>query len=162
MRWTFLLTWLLGCATAGRSLPAVDRQPLDAVVRATYDTISGPAGGRDWDRFRALFAPGARLVPAIPTRSRVLTVEEFIAAASQAVARDAFYERGVASRIEIFGNIAHVFSSYESRRAPAGAPFARGVNSFQLVRDDAGKWRILTILWDEERAGNPWPDLSAR
>src|SRR4051812_9929672 len=36
----------------------------DAIVAALYDAISGPAGQkRNWDRFRSLFVPGARLIP---------------------------------------------------------------------------------------------------
>jgi hypothetical protein len=63
----------------------------------------------------------------------------------------------VARRVETFGNIAHVFSTYESRRAPGDKPFARGINSFQLVRDGKA-WKVVTILWDSEREGNPLPE----
>ena len=61
-------------------------------------------------------------------------------------------------RVETFGNIAHVFSTYESRRAPGEKPFARGINSFQLVRDAKG-WKVMTILWDSEREGNPIAEI---
>lgn len=50
--------------------------------------------------------------------------------------KNGFFETAVAQRIETFGNIAHVFSTYESRHAPGEKPYARGVNSFQLVRQD--------------------------
>ncbi len=33
------------------------------IIAAVYDVISGPAGPRDWDRFRSLFYSGARLIP---------------------------------------------------------------------------------------------------
>jgi hypothetical protein len=71
--------------------------------------------------------------------------------------KNAFYESEVARRVETFGNIAHVFSTYESRRAPGEKPFARGINSFQLVKTAAG-WKVMTILWDSERDGNPLPE----
>src|SRR5215469_14094644 len=41
-----------------------DVRSVDAIVGALYDVISGPKGqARDWDRFRSLFLPDARLIP---------------------------------------------------------------------------------------------------
>ena len=60
----------------------------------------------------------------------------------------------IVSRVQTFGNVAQVFSSYESRHAPGEAPFARGINSFQLVYDGK-RWWVVSILWDEERPDNP-------
>ena len=46
---------------------AADSASSEAIIAALYDVISGPAGqARDWDRFRGLFAIGARLLPAAP------------------------------------------------------------------------------------------------
>ena len=37
---------------------------VDAITAALYDVISGPAGQkRNWNRFRSLFAPAAKLIP---------------------------------------------------------------------------------------------------
>src|SRR5713226_9565207 len=38
-----------------------DVKSLDSILKAIYDVISGPAGDRDWNRFRSLFVPEARL-----------------------------------------------------------------------------------------------------
>jgi len=72
-------------------------------------------------------------------------------------AKNAFYEAAVVQRMEAFGNLAHVFSTYESRRAPGEKPFARGIHSVQLVRS-GGNSKVMTILWDSERAGSPIPE----
>ena len=40
-----------------------DVKSIDSIIAATYDVISGPAGDRDWDRFRSLLIPEARLIP---------------------------------------------------------------------------------------------------
>src|SRR5512137_2639171 len=41
-----------------------DVDSIEHIIGAVYDVISGPAGTpRDWDRFRSLFYPGARLIP---------------------------------------------------------------------------------------------------
>jgi hypothetical protein len=37
-----------------------DVKSLDAIINAAYEAISGPAGTRDWNRFRSIFLPQAR------------------------------------------------------------------------------------------------------
>lgn len=147
--------FLLPVARAG------DFDSIDSITHAVYDAISGPAGTRDWDRFRGLFADGGRLIAIRTTAGvstpSVMTPDEYAQRAGASFEKTAFYESEVAQRVETFGNIAHVFSTYESRRAPNEKPFARGINSFQLVRDAKG-WKVMTILWDSEREGNPLPE----
>ena|ERR1700687_5374027 len=140
---------------------AADGDSIDSVMKAVYDVISGPAGTRDWARFKALFAEGARLIPVRATPQGgtplVWTPDEYAQRAGANFEKNAFYESEVARRLETFGNIAHAFSTYESRRAPGEKPFARGINSFQLVK--AGDtWKVMTILWDSEREGNAIPE----
>jgi len=140
---------------------ASDGDSIDTAVHACYDVISGPAGSRDWARFRSLFAEGARLIPIRQTAQgslpSVMTPEDYEKRAGANFEKAAFYESEVARRVETFGDIAHVFSTYESRRAHGEKPFARGINSFQLVKTTAG-WKIMTILWDSERQGLTIPD----
>lgn len=132
----------------------------EATVQKVYDVISGPAGTRDWDTFRALFAEGARLIPVRMTAdgpvATVLSVDDYAKRAGATFGKTAFYESEVSRRVEIYGDIAHVFSTYESRRAPGEKPFARGINSFQLVRQ-GGAWKVITILWESETESNPIP-----
>ena len=140
---------------------AADADSVESVVRAVYDVISGPAGTRDWARFRNLFAEGARLIsmragPA-GVAPVVMTPEDYIKRAGANFEKSPFYESERSQRVESFGAIAHIFSTYESRRAPAEKPFARGINSFQLVKDGQ-VWKVMTILWDAEREGNPIPE----
>jgi hypothetical protein len=140
---------------------AGDGDSIESAVHACYDVISGPAGTRDWVRFRSLFAEGARLIPIRQTAAgslpSVMTPEDYEKRAGANFEKAAFYESEVARRVETFGDIAHVFSTYESRRAPGEKPFARGINSFQLVKTGA-VWKIMTILWDSEREGLMIPD----
>lgn len=137
---------------------------MDAIVAAVYDVISGPAGKkRDWDRMRSLFVPGARLIPTGPRPtggygSRVLTVDEYIKHASGFFEKEGFYERESARQTEQFGQIAHVFSTYESRHAPDDAkPFQRGINSIQLM-NDGKRWWVVTIFWQGEDDKTPLPE----
>jgi pimeloyl-ACP methyl ester carboxylesterase len=128
----------------------------EAIVKAVYDVISGPAGRpRDWERFRSLFADGARMIPSGPRPSgdfgpRVLDPEGYIRRAEAAFATTAFHEKEIARRIESFGHVAHVFSTYEARHDPSDQkPFIRGINSFQLVFDGT-RWWVVTIFWEAE------------
>ena len=142
----------------------------EAAVAAVYAVISGPAEReqpRDWDRFRALFLPGARF---LLTRwgdrragqqedmLRQWDLEQFISVARMFYRESAFWEREIWRRTERFGNVAHVFSTYESCvGSPDSEPVARGINSFQLVRT-AGRWWIASVAWDVEVEGNPIPE----
>jgi hypothetical protein len=140
-----------------------DVASIDAVITALYDVISGPAGQkRDWDRFRGLFAPGARLVPTgrRPDGSqsmRTLTPDEYATTIGPRLEQNGFFEREIGRRTEQFGGIAHAFSAYDSKRTAADSvPFARGINSIQLF-NDGKRWWVVTIFWDSERPDNPIP-----
>ena len=75
--------------------------------------------------------------------------------------RKAFYETGIANRIDQWAQIASVFSTYESRHAKGEKPFIRGINSFQVF-NDGQRWWVLNILWEaESRAERPLPERLA-
>ena len=140
-----------------------DVSSLDAILGALYDVISGPAGqARKWDRMRSLFIPGARLIPSQPGPDgkvvpRVLDVEGYIGRAGPNLEKNGFFEREISRKTDTFGTITHAFSTYESRRkTDDAAPFARGINSIQLVNDGT-RWWIVTVFWDAERPNNPIP-----
>lgn len=142
-----------------------DVHSVDAIVGALYDVISGPAGEeRDWDRMRSLFVPGARLISTRPrensvgAEARVLTVDEYIERAAPLFEKNGFFEKEIARKTEAFGNIVHLFSTYASRHAAGDRePFARGINSIQLLKDGDRYW-IVTVYWDAERPDSPIPE----
>jgi hypothetical protein len=140
-----------------------DVATMDAIIAAVYDVISGPAkSARNWDRFRSLFVPGARLIPTSrrPTgevATRVMSPEDYIQRSGPFLEQNGFFEREISKRVEKFGNIAHIFSTYETRRArEEEKPFLRGINSFQLM-NDGKRWWIVTIFWQAEDDKNPLP-----
>jgi hypothetical protein len=147
-----------------RGVPAAkpdDVKSVDSLLAALYDVISGAAGERDWSRFRSLFLPNARLTSAEKTPDGVIhvrpsSVEDYVRLGGDYFLKNGFFEKPIVSRVETFGNVAQVFSSYESRHALGEAPFARGINSLQMLYDGK-RWWVVNILWDEERPDNPLP-----
>jgi len=138
-----------------------DVKSLDAIMHAIYDVISGPAGDRDWNRFRSLCLPQVRLTsvgrrPDGSTYVASFSIEDYIQRAGAHFAKEGFYENAIVNQTTGFGNMNQVLSSYESRHAPGDKPFQRGVNSFQLL-NDGKRWWIVSILWDSERPDNPLP-----
>jgi hypothetical protein len=151
-------------APASRSLPARpgDVDTIEHVVATLYEVISGPAGPRDWDRFRSLFHPDARLIPSRrgpdgTIEGHAITAEGYVERGRESFTRSGFFERGVNNRVERFDHMAHVWSTYESRRAPdEPKPFQRGINSIDLLFDGT-RWWILTVYWQGEDAAHPIP-----
>ena len=141
-----------------------DVESIGAIMTAVYDVISGDAGeARDWDRFRSLFVPGATLSPVgRPQGSstymrRVMTTDQYVEGAGQSLEANGFHEVEINRVVEQYGVIAHVFSTYESRRlASDPEPFARGINSFQLM-NDGSRWWVVSIFWLGEGPDHPIP-----
>jgi hypothetical protein len=153
-------------ATAPAAPIALGTQSIEGIVTTLYALISGAAGEtRDWERFRTLFIPGARLIPTNRAihdgqgghAPDVMDVETFIRTSAPVLEPMGFVERQIAMRVERFGCVAHAWSTYDSRHAADDAePFARGINSIQLYHDGA-RWWVVTIFWDSERPDNPIP-----
>lgn len=151
-------------STARPAAKPADVSSPDAILKALYDVISGPAGEkRDWDRMRSLFVPNARLMPAVTrpgaagTGVIVLSVDDYIRGAGPQLENSGFFEREIKRVTETYGAVTHVFSTYESRRkAEDEKPFARGINSIQLLKD-GDRWWVVSIYWQGENASLPIP-----
>ncbi len=141
---------------------AATAQPLatpDAAVSAIYAALTESAAQPFSEgAFRALFLPSARFTVARGGAVRSLTVDEFVAQlqASPVKSRE---ERELWRRMDRFGNVAQVWTGFELRvEMKDGKTLTRrGVNSFQLAFDGTG-WKVNSILWDDERPGQPVPE----
>ena len=134
-----------------------DEQAIGAVIDEMYAMISGPAGPRDWSRQERCFLPEARQVRTwVDEHGRPqklsMSLDEYRENTTPFFMENAFYEVETSRRIDLFGNIAHVWSGYEARRSPDDADVERrGINSIQLFRDPERGWRIIHMIWDNER-----------
>jgi len=134
----------------------------EAIIAALYDSISGPAGDRDWERFRSLFIPEAQLIASFKKKDgtlgyKAMTVQGYIDGAGKYFKEHAFYEREISRKLETIGSITHIFSTYESREAADGKPFERGINSIQLF-NDGSRWWIVDVYWTGETPENAIPE----
>ncbi len=143
--------------------PNPDAVSIDAVIRALYESISGYAGEpRQWERDRALYAPGALLIPMRPPDGRgaaaeILDFDGYVKSRTPFFAAIDFFEVEIARREFHFGAMAHVLSAYEGRDAPNGRILKRGINSLQLFHDGQ-RWWVASIMWDNEREGVSLPE----
>jgi hypothetical protein len=142
-----------------------DVESPEVIVHAAYAAIARePGNDYDWDRFRTLFLDGALLIPNIQQTDGVftpLTVQGFIdwvnSFTDLSSPDDRGFIEGEINRFEErYGDIAHVFSTYEKHLWGDEAVVGRGVNSFQMVQHD-GRWWITAIIWDEPTGGEPIP-----
>ncbi len=136
---------------------------IDGTITTLYNVISGEAGEkRDWELFKALFTPDAKLIPSGKNkqgevRHRYLTPQEYINTSGEWLLKNGFFEKELYRKTEVFGNIAHVFSTYESFKSKSdNKPFMRGINSIQLL-NDGKRWWIINIYWTSETEENPIP-----
>lgn len=133
-----------------------DVESIDAIIASLYNVISGPAGQtRNWNRMRTLFLPEAKMVATGTTPTgeivkRVMTVEDYITRNGPNLEKNGFFETEIFRKQELFGRIAHCFSTYAAKRSiDDKEPFMRGINSIQLY-NDGKRWWILSIFWQAE------------
>jgi len=147
--------------TVSKPRPEDVKSP-DAIIKAMYETISGPAGPRNWYRERSLYLEGARLIPIGNRVHReggleIMSIDEWIEDAKSFLEENDFYETEIMRKMHSYGNIVQAFSTYESRDDLDGKPIARGINSIQLLKKD-DRWWIVNVMWDNESKRNPIPE----
>lgn len=136
---------------------------LDSTLTTLYKVISGDKGeARDWDLFKYLFRKNAKLIPSGKNKegeiiARYINADTYIETSGQWLVDNGFHEVEINRVTETFGNIAHVFSTYESYRSKSDEkPFMRGINSIQLL-NDGNRWWIVNIYWMQESEEHPIP-----
>ncbi len=134
----------------------------DGIMKAFYEVISGPAGqARQWSRDLTLYIGDIRFVAMSEDKAgkpvaHIVSHQQFVDAADPVMVKEGFYETEIHRVTQKFGNIAHVFSTYESRQKADGPVIARGINSVELFYDGK-RWWVASNTWDDERPDNPLP-----
>lgn len=129
-------------------------------IDAFYRIISGRAGQeRNWEQFRTLFYPDARLTPNQRNTNNqfcavAYDVEKYIARLSGFLGQNDFYEVGFIQRVEVYGDIAQVYSTYEARVTETSDEILKtGVCLVQFIYCSEG-WKIISMVWEDDSRGS--------
>ena len=138
---------------------------LDSTIKTLYAVISGEKGvERNWKQFKYLFKPNAKLIPSGKSKEgvyqvRYMSPEDYIKDSGKWLIENGFFEKEIHRKIDTFGNITQVFSTYEAFYSEADKkPFMRGINSIQLL-NDGKRWWIINIYWTQESKEKPIPKM---
>ena len=135
---------------------------VDAIVSDLYESISfNKDKDPDYEKFQSLFIDGGHLISVKDTTSFTLTPDDY----EQSMTKQresgniiAFEEKELARKTEQYGNILHLFSTYQTHvETPDGTDSARGINSIQLMQKD-GSWKVVSLIWYEEDQAHPLPE----
>jgi hypothetical protein len=137
-----------------------DVSSIDSILAAMYDVISGPAGPRDWNRFRNLYHAKAYMgaiynKPDGTMGYRTFTPEEYIVRSTPFMNEKSFYEKELGREVMHFKNLISVFSAYQYETPDKKQ---RGINSVQLIFSE-NRWWISCVIWEEESKDNPLPEF---
>ena len=130
----------------------------EAITRRLYEVVSAPAGKRDWESIRELYHPRATLVRTGVDEEGApfvlaMTFDEYVDNVADLLASTEFSEIEVRQDVTVFGNVARLVSVYEYKSQSASQNrTGLGVNFFNLVNEGHG-WKIMNIVWDNERDG---------
>lgn len=143
-------------------LDSADVKTIDGILAAMYDVISGEAGPRNWERFRALSRPETQFNAFGIDREgnesyHPGTRDGYEERAGKMFLKTGFFEQEIGRKVIQYRNMAHVFSAYASRLEPDGKVIQRGINSFQLIWEN-GRWWVVNILWTPETDEDPIPE----
>jgi hypothetical protein len=168
MKKVFKYFLLFGLGFSSLSLQAQDKfaeevSSIDNIITALYASISGEKGEpRQWEMFHSLFTENAQLIPTGKNEEGVVgfrswTPKQYEEQANEWLVSEGFHETETFRVTESFGPVTHIFSTYDSRNSVKDEkPFARGINSIQLL-NDGNRWWIMTIYWSSETSENPIP-----
>lgn len=127
--------------------------------------VSGPDAQTHVSVLRTILLPDAIVVNAAGAEPVVLTVDSFIEPRVDLLTHGGlvdFREWMTTARIDLFGDVAQVWCTYEKAWLVDDVPHGgRGSKTIQLVRTGAG-WRISAVAWDDEPAASPTESVGRR
>lgn len=142
--------------------PRDTRSELKALTDEFFQAVSFERGQKPAHaRIRDLFMDDGKLIRNSSELPEISSVDDFIASRQAIVdsgALTSFLEVEIAEITEVFGNVAHRFSTYKKRGTMHGEAIeGTGLISTQFIRTPSG-WKISSMAWDDERPGLAIPD----
>ena len=133
-----------------------DLKQIDATTKELYACICFQTGGYpDVDKLNDLIIPDGQMINNNGDEPLAMSVDDFIGIYKDKLESGvikSFYEGEIFSKTELFGKVAHRFSTYEKKYdLEEKEPFSLGINSIQFVKV-SNKWKISSIAWNEQTA----------
>jgi len=131
-----------------------DLKQIEDITAELYKSICFEISGNPpVENLRDILLPSANMIRNDGEDPDIMTVENFISSYRDRINYGiikSFYERELNQVTEIFGSIAHRFSTYETKfDLTNDEPFSIGINSIQYVKI-TGKWLISSIVWNNQ------------
>ena len=153
---TFILLLLIpiGMHSQPTRTISTDQEKIDQTIQELFKAIcfkkDTATNMRD---LIPIFIEGGLLIDYNGEAPIVLTVGDFVDDFEGRVRQgliQSLDDREVRSFTSIYGKIAHRTSYYEARHSEADPePFARGVNSIQLIRE-SDSWKVASMSWNDD------------
>jgi hypothetical protein len=132
-----------------------DVSTLDGIMKAYYEVVSVKVGEKiSYQRDSMLHSLNALV--GLPSTGKdgkfklnLMSLKEYHRLADAGLEKEGFYEKEISRKVEHFGSIYHVWSTYESRNTVAGPVIDRGINSIELFYDGTRFW-ITSWSFDSE------------
>lgn len=135
---------------------------LDGIMKAYYDVVTVKKGEKvSYERDSLLHLADAQVgwnrqgKDGKPHLTMV-SLKEYHKMSDEYLEKNGFDEKEISRKVEKFGSVYHVWSTYETRNTPNGTIIGRGINSIELFFDGNRFW-IITWVFDDERNDNPIP-----
>lgn len=130
---------------------------LDEITRIFYTLFNNKDGQiPPVEKVHELFIPEGIIIKNTEASPVIYNLAQFIAPRIKLLTDGSlleFSEEEVAARTEIFGNIAHRFSTYYKSGILNGKKFETyGMKTIQFINTPGG-WKISSLAWDDEREG---------
>lgn len=135
---------------------------LDGIIKAYYDVVTVKKGEKiSYVRDSLLHVPNASVGMVLKDKSgklelKLITLKEFHKNSDAMLEKEGFYEKEISRKVENFGAIYHVWSTYEAKHVADGPVLEKGINSIQLFFDGTRFW-ILSWIFDNETNGQIIP-----
>jgi hypothetical protein len=139
-----------------------DNDELKAAMEEFFRAVSFEPGQTPaYAKIRDLFIHDGKLIRSSSDIPEISSVDAFITSRQSTFdsgSLTSFAEFEIGAISEVFGNVAHRFSTYGKRGTMDGKPIEGvGLISTQFVRVSGG-WKISSMAWDDERPGLAIPD----
>ena len=134
-----------------------DKSNLDELTQDFFGAFSSLANEPiNLDIIYDLFIPEGLVIKNVGYTMEIYNLDQFVKPREELLNSGRlinFYEKEIAEKTEIFGNIAQRWSTYEKQGILDGHAFKTiGMKAIQFV-NVSKIWKMSSVIWDDERDG---------